>query len=135
MSLALVDPRFIDSIWPEVAGMLQSAVDADKSYMTLDQLQLLIRRQALSMLIWREADGCVTGVATVEFINHPLKRVAFFQQLAGRAVVRRDVLGHLAAWCKDNGAVAIEGWGRESIMRLYRRLGFTECARVVRLEL
>ena len=114
--------------------MLQSAVDTDTTYSTVDQLQLMVRKRVVNLLTWEDGDR-ITGVAIVEFIDHPLKRVAFFIELAGRAVVRKDVLVELAAWCKSNGASAIEGWGREGIMRLYRRLGFTEVARVVRLEL
>lgn len=103
--------------------MLQRALDVESSYMNISQLQLLIRQERYDLLVWH--DGLdISGAATVEFIDHPLRRVANCLHLGGRGIACREFLDALIVWCKSFGAVAIQGGAIESRMRLYRRFGF-----------
>ena len=134
MAIERIDPRFLDSVWPSVSTHLQRAIDLDPSYTTIDQLKLTIRRGAAHLLVWTTAET-LHGAVVVEFIDHPQKRVAHLMAMGGKSIVCREVLEALAEWCRNNGAVAIEGWCDEPHARLYHHVGFAECARVMRLEL
>lgn len=55
--------------------MLQPAVDEARGEITIDQLELLIRRGESNLLLWDTPDGIAAAVA-IEFHNFPSLRVA-----------------------------------------------------------
>ncbi len=134
MSLIHVDPRFLDRVWPLAAQMLQPAVDEARGEITIDQLELLIRRGESNLLLWDTPDGIAAAVA-IEFHNFPSLRVAHVAFLGGRHVIAPSCFAALKEWCVSHGASEIRAWCAEAQARLFRSIGFAEQYRIVGVKL
>ena len=134
MSLIHVDPRFLDRVWPLAAQMLQPAVDEARGEITIDQLELLIRRGESNLLRWEEV-GEITGAVAVEFHNFPSMRVAHVSFLGGKGVVDEKHFSALKEWCVSQGASEMRAWCAEAQAKLFQSIGFVEQYRIVGVKL
>jgi len=114
-----------------VSGLRFSEGDYDaehaKVYLANGQWQLLIAR---------DDNDKVTGAATVEFINRPNDRVAFFTSVGGKFMTTPEVFSQVRNILKAYGATKIEGAARESAARLWQsKFGFNEKYKIVEVSL
>jgi hypothetical protein len=76
------------------------------------------------LLVAVDEDNTVHGAATVSFINYPLSRVAFITAIGGKLISNDETFEQLKALLKQRGATKIQGFGREAIVRLWKRYNF-----------
>ena len=69
-------------------------------------------------------EGEVVGAGTVSYINYPLHRVAFITAVGGRLIATRDNFNQLSTLLKMRGVTMVQGYGRPSIIRLWKRFNF-----------
>jgi hypothetical protein len=82
-----------------------------------------------------DEEGVMHGAATVQFYNRPNDRVAFVVTMGGKLISSPETYAQFTALLKAFGATYIEGAGRESIARLWKRFGFVEKYSVVGAKL
>ena len=109
---AALDKGF-DSPLPE--GMADYTVDHIRQFLASGQWLLLVAV---------DETKAVHGACAVSFINYPLHRVAFVTAIGGKLISNQDTFEQLKAILKNYGATKIQGYGRESIVRLWKRYKF-----------
>ncbi|MDQ1759021.1 hypothetical protein DAI43_10490 [Achromobacter xylosoxidans] len=134
-TLTHFDPARLDTVWPEVAPMLNAALSKGEGELDLSQLRLLITaRQAELVLVVDE--GALVGAIAIEFIQYPNYRVANFIATGGRRLfARAGDVDQLKAWLKERGATKIQGYCPPAVARLWCRLGFHVAYQVVRCDI
>ena len=66
----------------------------------------------------------IHGACTVSFLNYPLHRVAFITTIGGKLISNDDTFQQLKTILKASGATKIQGYGRDAIVRLWKRYNF-----------
>lgn len=124
MSLILVNPQFLDSVWPKVSALLDQAIEFANEDTSIDVVQLRIRRGELLLLLWAPNDD-IKGAMTVEFLDNPRRRVAFVSYAGGSGgATGSEQFEALREWCRDNGATGMQAWCHERSASLLERYGF-----------
>ncbi len=126
ISIQYVDPNHVLHFWPTVKPFLEEALkkgEGPEDY-NIDHLQMYLTSANWLLLVAIDEERKIHGAATVSFVNYPLHRVAFITAIGGRLISSRDSVAQLKALLKQRGATKIQGYGRESIVRLWQRYGF-----------
>jgi hypothetical protein len=87
------------------------------------------------LLVATDEENKVHGAATVSFLNYPMARVAFITLIGGRLVSNKETFEQLKDILKQRGATKVQGYGRESIVRLWKRYGFEPRTTLVEVKL
>ena len=141
MTLAIVpvDPTYISQVWPKVEGFIKEALqkgvpDGGNNYNEHHVQQYVTSGQWL-LLVAVDEQNEIHGASTVSFINYPLHRAAFITTIGGRLISNRETFAQLKALCKHYGATKIQGYGRESIVKLWSRFGFEPRSTLVEIKI
>ena len=130
LQIKVVDTNFVHQVWPHVEGFITSALASEDNFpdwsrgYNIDHIRTFVVSGQWLLLVAVNEAGNIHGCATVSFINYPLHRVAFITATGGKFIASKEVFGQLKAILKGLGATKIQGFGRESIVRLWRRFDF-----------
>ena len=105
--------------------LAESQVHAKGDY-SLEQIKLYVLTGQWMLLVSTDDENQIHGAMTVDFINRPNHRVAFFTGTGGKAIINEDTFKQLENICRINGATKIECAARSSMSRLLGRVGFNE---------
>ena len=136
-----VDINHIAQIWPLVEQYLVEALNKDNDSpawsecYNIHHVQGFLTSGMWSLLVATDEDANIHGAATVSFANYPMNRVAFITLIGGRMIASRDTFEQLKMLLKQSGATKVQGYGRESIVRLWRRYGFEPRTTLVEVKL
>jgi len=123
----MLNLRIVTSVqqaWNDVAPLLASAmVHVDGEY-TLDQLKVMLVDGKQTLLVLVDDDNKIQTAFTIEWINYPNDRIAFLTAIGGKGISDKDSYQSFCDTLKAHGATKIQGAARESVARLWRRLGF-----------
>lgn len=129
ISVHYVETEHVSQVWPKVAPFLEEALTSSPEFpdwyqnYNIHHLQMFLTSGAWLLLVAVE-DGEIRGACSVSFVNYPLHRVAFITAIGGKLIAGQDTLEQLKQILKQRGATKIQGYGRESIVRLWQRYGF-----------
>jgi len=125
MILKRILPDEVAQKWSKVASFIEDALlYADGDY-TLDQVRLAVVSNQWLLIGIFEGDF-IKGALTVSFINMPNDRIGFVTAIGGKNIFNKDTYKQLVEILKQFGATKIQGGVRESIARLWRKVGFKE---------
>ena len=126
ISIQAVDTTYVQRVWPLVEAYLQSALDKGEgpADYNIHHVQMYLTSGQWLLLVATDEDNTVHGAATVSFINYPLSRVAFITAIGGKLISNDETFEQLKALLKQRGATKIQGFGREAIVRLWKRYNF-----------
>ena len=111
--------------WAEVSLFIEDALlFADGDY-TLDQVRLAVVSNQWLLIGIYEGDF-IKGALTVSFMNMPNDRIGFVTTIGGKNIFTKDTYKQLVEILKQFGATKIQGGVRESVARLWRKVGFKE---------
>jgi hypothetical protein len=132
MSLTIrpVDTNFVQRVWPVVKPFLEEAIvkggdfpDWAQDY-TVEHIQSFLTSGAWLLIVATDEENKIHGCAAVSFINYPLHRVAFVTAIGGKLISSQDTFDQLKTLLKLRGATKIQGYGRDAIVRLWKRYDF-----------
>jgi len=132
MSLTIrpVDANFVQQVWPMVKPFLEEAMvkggdfpDWAQDY-TVEHIQSFLTSGAWLLIVATDEENNIHGCASVSFINYPLHRVAFVTAIGGKLISSQDTFEQLKTLLKLRGATKIQGYGRDAIVRLWKRYNF-----------
>jgi len=125
MILKRIMPDETAQKWAEVSLFIEDALlFADGDY-TLDQVRLAVVSNQWLLIGIYEGDF-IKGALTVSFINMPNDRIGFVTTIGGKNIFTKDTYKQLVEILKQFGATKIQGGVRESVARLWRKVGFKE---------
>ena len=130
LNIKVVDTNFVHQVWPHVEGFITTALASmddfpewSKSY-NIEHIRQYVTSGQWLLFVAVNDQGNIQGCATVSFINYPLHRVAFITATGGKFIATKEVFAQLKRILKELGATKIQGYGRDSIVRLWRRFEF-----------
>lgn len=130
LKIKVVDVNYVHKVWPDVEKFILNAIATNdkfpewsKNY-NIEHIKAFITSGQWLLLVAMDEQGGIRGCATVSFINYPMHRVAFISTLGGKFVSTREVYEQLKSILKELGATKIQCFGRESVIRLWRRFDF-----------
>jgi hypothetical protein len=125
MILKRIMPDETAQKWAEVSLFIEDALlFADGDY-TLDQVRLAVVSNQWLLIGIYEGDF-IKGALTVSFMNMPNDRIGFVTTIGGKNIFTKDTYKQLVEILKQFGATKIQGGVRESVARLWRKVGFKE---------
>ena len=129
-----ISPEFVSQRWDEVKDYIASAlVYADNDY-SLDQVKVFLVTNSW-LLLGVYQDNVIKGAITVSFMNMPNDRIAFITTIGGKHISNPQAYQEFITILKQFGATKIQGGARESVARLWRRLGFRERYTIVEKQI
>lgn len=130
LTISHVDTNYVQQVWPMVKPFLEEAMtkggdfpEWEQNY-TVEHIQAFLTSGAWLLVVAVDEENTIHGCATVSFINYPVHRVAFVTAIGGKLISSQDTFDQLKALLKHRGATKIQGYGRESIVRLWKRYNF-----------
>lgn len=130
-----VPVEFINQVWEEVEGFLERSVQHSYGELTLDEIKVRVLEGSWMLIVALDADDNVRGAATVSFYNRTDNRVAYVTSIGGKFLANLDTFSQFCDILRMNGATCIEGAVRESLMRLWARLGARKKSTIVQISL
>jgi hypothetical protein len=126
LSIRPVDTIHVQQVWPLVEEYLKAALEKDGTCTdyNIHHVQMFLTTGQWMLLVAVDEDSAVHGAATVSFINYPLSRVAFITAIGGKLISNDETFEQLKTLLKQRGATKIQGFGREAIVRLWKRYNF-----------
>ena len=124
MNVFPLNVAYLHQHWEEVAKYLNPALElSGVEEFTLDQLKVYILNGNWTLFVVVEEDK-LCGAVVVAFSNYPNHRVAFVVAIGGKFISSRETFEKFKVALKNMGATKIQGGARESVARLWNRLGF-----------
>lgn len=134
MKLLRIAPEQVAQRWAEIEPHLTSGLEWSHGDFNVEHAKAYISMNQW-LLIGVFDDGIIKGAMTVSFSNLPNDRVAFITAIGGKNITSQDTFEQFKAILRAYGATKIQGSVRQSVARLWRRLGFQERAIIVEQKL
>lgn len=136
LTLKSIPAQYIAPLWPQLEPHLADAFSKAKvtEYDTENVKEFLEKGYWLAIGFFDEQD-VLHGAVAVSFMTYPNERVAFITAIGGRLIANPDTFEQLKVICKAHGATKLQGYARESVARLWKRLGFENRAILVEAKL
>ena len=128
VAVKVEDNQFVE------AGTVLAELDTRPYQVAVEQAKAAIL-MGQWLLVVGVADEQIVGMATFSFINRHNDRVAFITALAGANIITPGCFESMCAIARAHGATKIQGYTRESVARLARRVGFKPVATVIEVSL
>jgi hypothetical protein len=130
LKISYVETNHVQQVWPMVKTFLEDAMtkggdfpDWAQNY-TVDHIQSFVTSGAWLLVVAVDEENNIQGAATISFINYPMHRVAFVTAIGGKLISSQETFEQFKALLKLRGATKIQGYGRDSIVRLWKRYDF-----------
>jgi len=130
LSISHVETNYVQQVWPMVKPFIEEAMtkggdfpDWAQNY-TVDHIQSFLTNGAWLLVVAVDDNNIIHGCATISFINYPMHRVAFVTAIGGKLISSQDTFEQFKALLKLRGATKIQGYGRDAIVRLWKRYDF-----------
>ena len=141
LNIQQVDTNYVAQVWPLVEKYLVDALVKDNDAQewsncyNIHHVQGFLTGGLWLLLVATDEEGTIHGAATVSFSNYPMARVAFITLIGGRLISSKDTFEQLKMILKQRGATKVQGYGRESIVRLWKRYGFEPRTTLVEVQI
>lgn len=125
MNVFPLNVAYLHQHWEEIEKYLQSALDlGGVEEFTLDQMKVYIVNGNWTLFVVEE-NKKLCGAVVVAFANYPNDRIAFVTAIGGKFISSKETSDKFKTLLKNMGATKIQGAARESVARLWKRIGFT----------
>ena len=125
-----VDISYVNQTWPLVETYIATALEKGYPYpqegllYNLEHVKGYVASGQWLLIVATDELNNIKGAATIEFANYPNHRVAFVTAIGGKLIVCKDTMHQFKSLLKQRGATMIQAYGRESIVRLWKRYNF-----------
>lgn len=126
MKVTHIPTHFVAQIWDKVALFISNALEYAEDDYTLDQVKVYLSTGQWILIVAVNEEDEIVGCSTICFYNYPNDRIAFVTAIGGKFISDSAIFNQFKILLKSFGATKIQGAARESIARLWRRIGFKE---------
>ena len=136
LTLKRIPQEQVEAMWPQLMPFIEDALVQAKAteYGVEESKQFLLGGHMVAIGFFDDSDH-LHGAITVSVMRYPRETIAFITSIGGRMIANKDTLEQLNSICRSLGAKKLQGYARESVARLWRRLGFRNRAILVELDL
>jgi hypothetical protein len=126
MKLVYIPFNFVHIYWDKLSHFIESGLKYSEGDFTIDQVKVYLADNKWVLIGVFNEEEVATGALVVSITNSPNSRTAFVISIGGKLISNEDTYNQLVSIVKQFGATKIQGAGRPSIVRLWKRLGFKE---------
>jgi len=124
MQVQYLNPMHLHTHWEVLEKFIRDALELGQSEdYTAEQIKVLLVNKQWHLFIASELN-VIQGCAVISFMNYPNSCVAFICAIGGKFIGNKETFENLNHLLRKMGATKINGYARESVARLWRRLGF-----------
>jgi hypothetical protein len=135
MTVFQLNSDYLHLHWEEIAKYLQPALDlGGVEEFNLDQMKVFIVNKQWTLFVV-EDQGKICGAVVVCFANYPNDLIAFVTAIGGKFISDKAISNEFKQLMKSMGATKIQGYARESVARLWKRIGFSNKQTLVEFKL
>lgn len=127
--------EFVNRTWPLVEPLLIKSVKHSHGELTIQEVKVNVLRGVDTLFVALDDANQIQGAATVNFYNRTDNRVAFVTNIAGRLLADQDTFAQFCSQLRIKGATCIEGAVRDSLLRLWARLGAHKKTNLIQIPL
>lgn len=127
--------EFVNRAWPLVEEFIAKSVKHAHGELSLQEEQVNVIRGVDVLYIALDDNNQVQGAATVNYFNRTDNRVALVTNIGGKLLADKSTFSQFCDLLRARGATCIEGSVRESLMRLWARLGAQKKTTVIQIPL
>lgn len=137
MTLQVVEVplAYIHTVWPQVEPLMEASVEHSTGTLTLEETKIRVVDGTWILVVAMTEDNQIRGAATVSFYNRTDNRIAYVTNIAGRMLANTQTFSQFCGILKQHGATCIEGTVRDSLMRLWERLGARKQSNLIQISL
>ena len=119
-------PKQIQSEWSVIEGYIVDAlIKSECDEYDVEDVKSSLINEHLHLFVGVEQDK-IQGVIVISFVQYPKQKVAFICAYGGKFVTNKEAYKQLCLLFKAFGATKVQGYVRNSVARLTKRLGFVE---------
>ena len=119
-------PKQIQSEWAVIEGYIADALTKSEcDEYDVEDIKSSLINEHLHLFVGVEQDK-IQGVIVISFVQYPKQKVAFICAYGGKFVTNKEAYKQLFLLFKAFGATKVQGYVRNSVARLTKRLGFVE---------
>ncbi len=127
--------EFVNRTWPLVEPFIMKSVKHSHGELSIHEAQINVLRGVDVLFVALDVDSQIQGAATVNFFNRTDNRVAFVTNIAGKLLADQDTFSQFCTLLRARGATCIEGAVRDSLLRLWARLGARKKTTMIQIPL
>lgn len=130
LSIQYVETNFVYQVWDKVVPFIMDAMQkggdfpAESHNYDVEHMRVFLTSGQWLLVVAVDENNEIHGAATVSFLNYPKHRVAFITSIGGKLIANNDTFEQFKNLLKLRGATKIQGYGREAIVRLWKRFNF-----------
>ena len=129
-------PSDVKNIWPHCAPYIAQGLDPSQGEVDLRHVLASLESGTIQLIAAIGESEQVCGALVVEFVRFPNYQVAHIITVSGKGMIfAKDGWEHIRCWLRDQGATKVQGLCLPAQTRLWKRLGFKETYKLVRLDL
>jgi hypothetical protein len=133
MIVQFVEPNIVITIWEQVKPYIEKALEHTDDY-NADQVKVFLVNGSWSLLVVVDAEK-ICGVLTVSVENGVNHRTAMITTISGKGIINKEAINQLLNLLKANRITRLQGYARDSLVRLYQRFGLEKKANLVEFKL
>jgi hypothetical protein len=119
-------PQQIQAEWSVIEGYIADALTKSEcDEYDVEDIKSSLINEHLHLFVGVEQDK-IQGVIVISFVQYPKQKVAFICAYGGKFVTNKEAYKQLCLLFKAFGATKVQGYVRNSVARLTKRLGFVE---------
>lgn len=132
LSIRFVEQAYVNQTWPLIEKFITEALEKTgggdfpewAANYNVEHIRVFVSTGTWLLVVAVDETGVIHGACTVSFLNYPLHRVAFVTAIGGKLISSKETFAQFKQLLKSYGATKIQGVGRESIVRLWKRYDF-----------
>ncbi len=133
MIVQFVEPTLVITIWEQVKPYIEKALEHTDDY-NADQVKVFLVNGSWSLLVVADAEK-IHGVLTVSVENGVNHRTAMITTISGKGIINKEAISQFVNLLKANRITRLQGYARDSLVRLYQRFGLEKKANLVEFKL
>ena len=119
-------PKQIQSEWAVIEGYIADAlIKSECDEYDVNDVKSFLNNGHMHLFVGVAQDK-IQGVIVISFVQYPKQKVAFICAYGGKFVTNQEAYKQLCALFRAFGATKVQGYVRNSVARLTKRLGFVE---------
>ncbi len=119
-------PQQIQAEWSVIEGYIADAlIKSECDEYDVNDVKSFLNNGHMHLFVGVEQDK-IRGVIVISFVQYPKQIVAFICAYGGKFVTNQEAYKQLCALFRAFGATKVQGYVRNSVARLTKRLGFVE---------
>ena len=135
LRVEVVPVEFVHTVWPKIERYIEAAIEHANGALTVEEVKVRVTDGAWMLIIAINNSDTIQGTAVVSFFNRADNRVAYVTSIGGRLLANADTFSQFCGILRAHGATCIEGTVRDSLLRLWERIGARKQSNYIQITL